>query len=71
MPADVLDTWRAAGRRSAREHAAWTRRVAALPAAERVELEQVLRGESPAGWRDVLLAYKRGAVEGNEPQSAS
>jgi transketolase len=34
VPADVLGAWRAAGRRSEREHAAWTRRLAAENAFE-------------------------------------
>ncbi len=65
VPADVLATWRAAGRRSEADHAAWQQRVAALPAVERAEFERVLRGELPAGWREVLLDYKRRAPELN------
>jgi transketolase len=63
VPADVLEPWRATGRRSDAEHAAWRRRVLALPTAERAEFERVLRGELPAGWRDVLRGYKRRAPE--------
>src|SRR5512139_3609354 len=62
IPEDVLAAWRAAGRRSDREHAAWARRLAALPAAERAEFERVIRGDLPAGWREILLDYKRRAV---------
>jgi transketolase len=62
VPTNVLDAWRAAGRRSGQEHAAWTKRVAALAPAERAEFERVLRGELPAGWRKILLDYKRDAV---------
>ena len=56
LPADVLDAWRAAGRRSQGAHAAWQARVAALPAADRAEFERVMRGESPPHWRDALDA---------------
>ncbi|HQR21862.1 MAG TPA: transketolase [Burkholderiaceae bacterium] len=63
VPADVLGAWRAAGRRSDAEHRAWSQRLNALHAAERAEFERVLRGELPAGWRDVLLSYKRQAVD--------
>ena len=63
VPADVLEGWRAAGRRSLDEYRAWHGRVAALPAAERAEFERVLAGRLPAGWREVLLEYKR-----REPQ---
>jgi transketolase len=57
-PAPVLEAWRAAGRRSHREHAAWQSRIATLPAAERAEFERVMRGELPAGWREVLRAQQ-------------
>ena len=38
-------------------------RVAALPPAERAEFERIVAGELPEGWRDVLLDYKRGALD--------
>jgi transketolase len=66
IPAPVQDEWRAAGRRSSDEHAAWQRRHAALGAAERAEFDRVMAGELPAGWRDVLQAYKRSAVDSEE-----
>jgi transketolase len=62
VPAPVLQAWRDAGRRSDGEHAAWQARVAALPAAERAEFERVLKGELPAGWRELLAEYKRRAA---------
>ena len=37
--------------------------MAALPPAERAEFERIVAGELPEGWRDVLLDYKRGALE--------
>ena len=67
IPNDVLGAWRAAGRRSESEHTAWKQRVAALPPAERAEFERVLRGELPAGWREVLLDYRRRAVDQAKP----
>ncbi|MEX8494676.1 transketolase [Sphaerotilus sp.] len=66
VPAALLDTWREAGRRSAAEHAAWTARHEALPAADRAEFDRVLAGELPAGWRDVLLDFKRQALARTE-----
>jgi transketolase len=63
VPAEILEPWRAAGRRSQAEHAAWQARVAALPAAERDEFERVMRGELPAGWQQVLLDYKQRALQ--------
>jgi transketolase len=62
VPAPVLQAWRAAGRRSDAEHAAWQARVAALPAADRAEFERVMAGELPAGWREVLAECKRRAA---------
>jgi len=59
VPDETLAAWRAAGRRSDAEHAAWRSRLAALPAAERAEFERIQAGELPEGWRDVLLTYKR------------
>ena len=51
------------GRRSRAERESWRARVAALPQAERAEFERIVAGELPEGWRDVLLDYKRGAIE--------
>jgi transketolase len=63
VPADVLATWRDAGRRGAAERESWRERVAALPQAERAEFERIVAGALPEGWRDILLEYKRGAIE--------
>ena len=63
VPADVLAGWRDAGRRGRAERERWQARVAALPPAERAEFERIVAGELPEGWRDVLLDYKRGALD--------
>jgi len=63
IPAAVLGAWRAAGQRSASEHAAWQARRAALNADQRAEFDRVMAGELPEGWREVLLDYKRRAVD--------
>ena len=65
VPAPILDAWRGAGQRCAVEHQAWRARVAALPAAQRAEFERTMRGELPKAVDDVLLAFKRNAVEGD------
>lgn len=62
VPADVLASWRDAGRRSRTERETWRSRVAALPQAERAEFERIVAGELPEGWRDMLLDYKRNAA---------
>ncbi|HRQ66424.1 MAG TPA: transketolase [Xanthomonadaceae bacterium] len=66
IPDDILGAWRAAGRRSEAEHAAWQARLAALPAAARAEFERVQAGELPAGWREVLTDYRRKAAADTE-----
>jgi transketolase len=63
IPEDILGAWRAAGRRSADEHAAWQARLAALPAAERAEFARVQAGDLPTGWRELLAGYKRAAAD--------
>jgi transketolase len=62
IPAPVLRAWREAGRRSDAEHAAWCERLAALAPAQRAEFVRVMKGELPAGWREVLLDAKRRAI---------
>ena len=47
IPDDVLDAWRAAGRRAAGERAAWQRRLKA--AGKRAEFERAMAGDLPAG----------------------
>jgi transketolase len=59
----VLSVWRDAGRRGQLERARWQAQVAALPPAQRAEFERIVAGELPEGWRDVLLDYKRSALE--------
>jgi len=61
IPSDILEPWRAAGRRQQPEREAWRARLAALPAHERAEFERVVAGELPAGWREVLADYKQAA----------
>jgi transketolase len=63
VPPDVLATWRDAGRRGRAEREGWHARVAALPNDQRAELERILSGNLPEGWRDVLLDYKRRAID--------
>lgn len=63
IPAKVQQEWRAAGQRSAGEYQAWQARIAALPNAERIEFDRVMRGELPAQWQQVLLDYKQKALQ--------
>ncbi|MGF6999886.1 transketolase [Paraburkholderia sp. GAS32] len=68
VPADILSAWREAGRRSSDEYNAWHARLAALPDAQCAEFERVMAGGLPEGWCDVLDAYRKRAVERDEPQ---
>jgi transketolase len=63
VPAEVLATWREAGRRQRSERDAWRGRVAALPEAQRAEFERILAGELPTGWRETLAKYKQEAPQ--------
>jgi transketolase len=62
VPQDILDVWRAAGARGAPVHAAWTAKVAAMPADRRAEFERYLRGELPAALGEAVAAFKRAAA---------
>ncbi len=63
LPADVQAAWQAAGRRHAPTRAAWQARVDALPPAQRAEFERVLAGDLPEGWREVIHARQREALQ--------
>ena len=67
VPAPVLNAWRDAGRRSQAAHEAWLGRLAALPAEQRSEFERIVAGELPAGWREVLLDFKRRSIDSQDP----
>ena len=69
IPADILAEWRAAGQRSACEYQAWKVRVAALPAPQRAEFERIQAGKLPEGWQDVLIDYRKRAVEQGQAQA--
>jgi len=66
IPADVLKTWRDAGRRSEGEYRAWRERLASLSAEDRAEFDRIQAGELPAGWRRTLEDYKREASKRDE-----
>jgi transketolase len=47
IPADIRENWMEAGRRSAGARAAWSQRLAALPANQRAEFERRIKGDLP------------------------
>jgi transketolase len=59
VPSEILDDWRVAGLRSARERKEWEKRLAAAPADTRAEFERRMRGDLPAGLDAAIEEYKR------------
>ena len=59
VPSDVLDAWRLAGLRSAKERKEWEKRLAAADAETRGEFERRMRGDLPAGLDEAIEDYKR------------
>ncbi len=59
VPSDVLDAWRLAGLRSAKERKEWEKRLAAADAETRGEFERRMRGDLPAGLDEAIEEYKR------------
>ncbi|MCG6114675.1 MAG: transketolase [Mesorhizobium sp.] len=58
VPSDVLDDWRLAGLRSARERKEWEGRLTAADAALRGEFERRMRGELPETLDTAIAEYK-------------
>ncbi|MCO5158863.1 MAG: transketolase [Aquamicrobium sp.] len=59
VPSDVLDAWRLAGLRSAKERKEWEKRLGAADAETRGEFERRMRGDLPAGLDEAIDAYKQ------------
>lgn len=59
VPADVVDAYRAAGRRGAAERSTWGQRVEAL-GSQRSEYEACLAGRGLAGWENKLPSWPAG-----------
>jgi transketolase len=70
VPADILDTWRASGQRSAKEHTAWEQRLAATDAETRSEFERRIRGDLPGNFEATITAYKKKLSE-DKPKVAT
>ncbi len=61
VPADILESWRKAGRSSVRAHGAWKKRLAASPDRER--FNAALSGDLPTRVAADLMAYAAELVE--------
>ncbi|MCR4268762.1 transketolase [Nitratireductor sp. ZSWI3] len=58
VPSDILDDWRLAGLRSAKERKAWEERLAAADAETRGEFERRMRGDLPENLEAAIVEYK-------------
>jgi transketolase len=59
VPQDVLDAWRAAGRRGAQARADWGRKLEAMDPARRAEFERRLARQLPLALKAAALHYKK------------
>jgi transketolase len=59
VPSDILDMWRLAGLRSAKERKEWDARIAAASSEIRTEFERRMRGELPGGFESAVADYKK------------
>jgi transketolase len=60
IPAGVLESWRAAGRRNAGARKAWQDRLA--KSSQRATFERQMAGKLPDGWQDAVAAFKEKVV---------
>lgn len=70
VPSDVLDAWRLAGLRSARERTEWEKRLAAADAETRADFERRMRGELPSALDTVIADYKK-KLSADKPKVAT
>jgi transketolase len=59
IPSDILDAWRLAGLRSARERQEWEKRLAGSDGELRAEFERRMRGDLPIGLDAAIADYKK------------
>ena len=59
VPSDILDAWRLAGLRAAKDQKAWEDRLAAASADVRAEFERRFRGELPSNLESAIDSYKK------------
>ncbi|WP_271896808.1 transketolase [Candidatus Phyllobacterium onerii] len=70
VPADILNDWRAAGQRSAKEHKAWDERLAKVDSTIRSEWDRRLSGDLPDNFEATISAYKKKLSE-DKPKVAT
>ena len=62
IPNEIVSAWRAAGARGAAGCAAWAKRLAGAPEAQRAEFERVIAGELPAAFAATIESIKAKAA---------
>ncbi|MFC6488572.1 transketolase [Nitratireductor sp. GCM10026969] len=65
VPSDILDDWRLAGLRSAKERGAWKTRLAAADPETRGEFERRMRGDLPEALPTAIVEYKKKLAQEN------
>ncbi|KRA00434.1 transketolase [Mesorhizobium sp. Root157] len=70
IPADILETWRAAGKAGAKARTDWEGRLAKADAAKRAEFERRVRGELPKSFDTAIADYKKKLAE-DKPKVAT
>jgi len=65
VPSDILDDWRLAGLRSAKERGAWEKRLAAADTETRVQFDRRMRGDLPEAFPSVIVDYKKKLTQDN------
>jgi len=68
IPAEILDTWRAAGKRSQNLRGEWQARLAASP--QGAEFTRRMKGDLPDGFKAAMGAYKKKLAE-DKPKVAT
>ena len=63
IPSDILDDWRLAGLRSAKERKAWEQRLADTNGELRAEFERRMSGDLPAEFDSAIADYKKKLAE--------
>ena len=70
VPSDILDAWRLAGLRSAKERKVWEQRLQATPQEVRAVFERRMNGELPGSFDAVIDGYKR-KLASDQPKMAT
>jgi transketolase len=70
VPTDILDSWRAAGRRAESERQSWNGRLAAMAPDQRAAFERTVSGDLPKGFGKAIDDFKK-ELAANPPTLAT